>query len=489
MTERPADLRNTAARGSLINGAFMVGLTMLTMVKGALLAGFLSTSEYGVWGLLFISLGTLLLLKQVGVGDKFVQQDEADQRVAFQKAFTVEVIASGIVLVALLAALPLFVWAYGEPDLLAPGLAICLVVPALALQAPLWIFYRDMRFARQRTLQAIDPILSFVVTVVLAVEGAGYWSLVIGALVGSWAAALVAVAASPHPLRLRYERGMLRDYFGFSWPIAIATLSGAITAQVSVAAGDAVLGLAGVGAITLASSFAVYAERADQIVTQTIYPAICAVRDRTDLLFESFTKTNRLALMWGIPFGIGLTLFAQDMVDYAIGEEWQPAVGLIMAFGAIAAANHLGFNWAAFYQARGETRPLAVVAGIAVTVFLLAALPGLILFDLDGYAVGMALAATAALVGRLHYLRKLFPGFRLLPHAARAMAPTAISAGTIALIRVLEGGGRSAGQAAFELGLYLAVTTVATLALERRLLGEMIGYLRHGSGAATAVRA
>ena len=33
-----------------------------------------------------------------------------------------------------------------------------------------------MEFVRQRLLQAVDPIVGFVVAVALAVAGAGYWA-------------------------------------------------------------------------------------------------------------------------------------------------------------------------------------------------------------------------------------------------------------------------------------------------------------------------
>ena len=32
-------------------------------------------------------------------------------------------------------------------------------------------------------------------------------------------------------------------------------------------------------------------------------------------------KSNRLAMMWGIPFGVGLALFAADLVHHVIGRE------------------------------------------------------------------------------------------------------------------------------------------------------------------------
>ena len=41
---------------------------------------------------------------------------------------------------------------------------------------------------------------------------------------------------------------------------------------------------------------------------------MCAVADRTELLFETFVKSNRLALMWAMPSGLGLALFAPDLV-------------------------------------------------------------------------------------------------------------------------------------------------------------------------------
>ena len=183
-----------------------------------------------------------------------------------------------------------------------------------------------MRYGRQRTIQAVDPVVGLAVTIALAVAGLGYWSLVVGTVVGAVAGAVVAVLASPYPLALRYNRGTLRSYASFSWPLILASASTLVIAQGTLLVGERVLGLAAVGAITLASSVSDYTNRVDQIVTATLYPAICAVRDRRDALFESFVKPNRLALMWGMPFGIGLALFAADLVRFGLGPRWEPAV-------------------------------------------------------------------------------------------------------------------------------------------------------------------
>ncbi|HEV2752728.1 MAG TPA: oligosaccharide flippase family protein [Solirubrobacteraceae bacterium] len=475
-------LREHAARGTLINGAFLSGVTALGFLKGFVLAALLTPEQFGVWGILVVAVGSITLLKQAGINDKYIQQDDPDQELAFQKAFTLECLFNAALAMLMLAVVPLIALAYGQPRLLAPGLLLIALLPAMTLQAPLWILYRRMRFGRLRVLQAVDPVLGLVVTVVLALAGAGYWALVVGAVAGAWAGAVVAVASCPVRLRLRYDRGTARQYVSFSGPLLLASLGTLVTVQSAVFFGELAVGLAGVGAIALASSISQLTDRIDQIITQTLYPAICSVADRTELLFESFVKSNRLALMWAMPFGLGLALFAPDLVRFVLGQRWEPAVGLIQAFGAIAAVGHLGFNWTAYVRARGDTRPLAVNAVVSTVAFLALGIPLLFALGLAGYALAILLLGATTLAVRAVYLARMFRGWRLARHALRALAPSVPAVVVVLGLRALEGAGpRGVLAAVAELALYLAVTAAATLAFERPLLREALGYLRGGA--------
>jgi len=104
-----------------------------------------------------------------------------------------------------------------------------------------------------------------------------------------------------------------------------------------------------------------------------------------------FTKSNRLTLMWGMPFGVALTVFAADLVHFGIGDQWKEAIILLQVFGLTAAFNHIGFNWTAFYRAVGETRPIATVVAATMIAFCITAIPLLILFELPGFGAGMAM--------------------------------------------------------------------------------------------------
>ena len=447
---------------------------------------FLTATEFGLWGLILISVTTLLWFKDVGVSDKFIQQDEEDQETAFQKAFTLNLLWTGFFFVLIVLAVPVFSLLYGRPDTIVPALVLALVVPGTALQSPTWIFYREMRFARQRTLTAIDPCVALVVTIALGAAGAGYWSLIIGGIAGSWLAAAAALYASPYPIRLRYDPRAAREYFSFSWPLFVSTGTRAIVVLAAVFAGKAGVGLAGLGAIGLAGSITRFADRVDQVLTQTIYPAVCAVRDRTDLLFEAFTKSNRLALMWGLPFGAGLALFGPDLVEYVLGRKWELATGLIQVLGVLAGVQQLAFNWTAFQRALDKTRPMAVSGALSAVTFLAIGVPLTLTYGLPGYAIGFIALTLVELGVRTYFLSQIFTGFGMFRHSLRAIAPTVPAIAAVLLVRALVHSPRSLGLALVEVALYVTVTAVATWFAERTLLRELAGYLRPRLGVPNA---
>jgi O-antigen/teichoic acid export membrane protein len=470
--------RRLAARGVVINSGFLVALGTLNLLKAVIVAGFLTATEFGVWSIVVLAITIVTVTKQVMVGDKYIQQEEPDQELAFQKAFTLELgsAAAMMVIIALLA--PLLALAYDEAELIAPMLALALIMPGLALQSPIWVFYRRMDFLRQRLLTAVDPIVGFVITIALAAAGFGYWSLIVGMVAGSSVGAAVAIWHRQYPLALRWDGGALRQYASFSWPLVLAVGAGLGIAQLSVFVGDAALGLAGAGAIGLAATFSAYTDRVDSVITQALYPAICRVVDRRDLLFEAFVKSNRLALMWGVPFGVGLSLFAADLIEFGIGERWEEALVLLQVFGVAAALNHIGFNWSAFYRASGLTKPIAVVSGLAAIAFCATSVPLIFSDGLAGFAAGMAFVTVVSLAARFYYLTRLFPTFEILRHVLRAIAPTIPAVAAVLVLRLALEGERTLDLALLELALYLVVTALMTVALERPLLREARSYLR-----------
>lgn len=179
----------------------------------------------------------------------------------------------------ILAVSPLVASVYRDSRLLLLTASLAYLPLAFALLSPLWVFFRRMDFRRQRSLQAIQPAVGFVVTVPLAAAtNLGVWSIVIGQVVGYVAAVTATLAVAPYRLALRFDRTVATRYLRFSAPVLVAVFGTLVIAQGQVLTIKLHDGLAAAGYITLAITLTRYVDRADQIITATIYPVICAIQ-------------------------------------------------------------------------------------------------------------------------------------------------------------------------------------------------------------------
>ena len=162
---------------------------------------------------------------------------------------------------------------------------------------------------------------------------------------------------------------------------------------------------------------------------------------------------------------------------------------LIGGLAVATAVQQLGYNWFAFYRARGEPWPQAVESGAFAGSFAAFAVPGALLGGSWGFVAGRFVCTLAALAVRRVYVRRLLPGIRLRTLAWRGAAPVLIASVPVLVVRAaLWGGERSAAQAIAELALWMAMLALATRRLERGLLSELAGYLRSAPRGAAGAR-
>ena len=473
------ELRERTARGGAFNALFLGSVQGLLLVQGVVVTALLGPVAIGLYAIVSTIAVTFLELKKAGVDEAFVQQDEPDQQAEFKKAFTVELGFALVCSLGIAISAPILTVLFDDDRLLPLTLAVAYLPVAFAFHAPMWVFFRRMDFVRLRLLEGIVPLVTFFVTVPLAIAGVGVWSLVIGPIVGNTVAIVAAMIASPLTVGLDFDRTAIRRYLNFTWPIFASA-----AALLAVQGGQLLAfnidgGIAAAGFVTLAFTFTRYGQRANQILTATIYPAAVAIRDKLSTLEELFVKSNRMMLLWSLPVCAVFVLFAEDLVDFILGSEWEPAILLLQGLGVAAAFEQLGYNWFSFFRARGDSRPQAIESAVMVAGFLVFAVPALFIWGFWGFIAGRVAGTLVQLAVRQAYLRRLFPKVNLAAIGARALAPVlAGAAAAVGLRLALWGGDRTAVQAIAELALFVGVTGLATWLTERLLLRELLGYLR-----------
>jgi O-antigen/teichoic acid export membrane protein len=474
-----SELRRRTLRGTVVTAGFLVGIDALVLVQGLIVTRLLGPRQIGLYGVVSTTVISLIALKRVGIDEAFVQQDEPDQEREFQYAFTLELALSIVMCLIILALSPVVAAVYADRRLLALMASLAYLPLAFALQAPLWVFFRRMDFRRQRSLQAIQPLIGFVVTVPLAAAtGLGVWTLVIGQVAGYAVAVAATLAVTPYRLALRYDRATAARYLRFSWPILVTVLAAMVIAQGPVLIFTLHDGLAAAGFITLAVTLTRYIDRADQIVTATIYPAICAIQGHRRALEELYIKSNRATLLWVAPYSAGLVLFAPDLVHFVLGPSWEPAVVLLQGLAIVGAITQLGFNWFSFFRAHGETRPPAIEALAGAAAFLAFAPAGLLLDGFDGFVAGRILAALVPFAVRGVYVRRLLPHARYRQLVEPVLLPIALSCAAVVALRLaLWGGRRTLAQATGELALFGLLYGLLVVRRERSLMRELLGGL------------
>ncbi len=468
-----AELRGRTVRGGVLNALFLGGGEGLALVQGLVVTALLGPVAIGLYGIVTTTAMTLVQLRRVGIDEAFVQQSEASQEDEFQRAFSLELTLGALFSVLLLVLAPVVALAYDDSRLLGLTVAVSYLPVAFALQAPQWVFFRRMDFLRLRLLQFSIPAVTFAVTVPLAALTHSVWALVIGPAAGNAVAVVVAIRQSPYRLALRFDRSAVRRYLSFSWPIFSTAAATLFVLQGQVFAFNLSDGLAAAGFITLAATLTRYADRADQIVTTTIYPAICAVQGRLDTQREMFVKSSRATMIWALPFCAGLVLFAPALVHHVLGDDWGPAVILIQGLAAAAGLQQVGYVWSAFYRARGQPQVQAVESGVLAASFIGLAVPALFVWGADGYVVARIAGSVLLLGVRRHYVRRMFPEVELVALGLRGALPVAVAAGATLALRAWVDPGT-----AMELVTFGLLTAALTGAVERQLLVELRGYVR-----------
>lgn len=472
-------LRRRTARGAVLTGVLLIVTDIVVLAQGLVVTRLLGPSAIGLYGIASAAAVAVIALKKVGIDEAFVAQEVDDEAREFQLAFTLDFALAVIAALVICALAPLIGAVWHDDRLVLLVVSLSYLPVAIALQAPTWIFFRRMDYGRQRGLQAVQPAAALVVTVALAVAGAGVWSMVIGQATGYAAAILVGLRLSPYRLKLRFDRRVARRYVLFSAPILVATAATVVILQGQTLVFKLHDGLAAVGFITLAVTLTRYVDRADQVVTSSLYPAICAIRGQSRLLEELFVKSNRATLLWVLPFSTGVVLFAPDVQHFILGSRWQPAVVLVQGMAVATAIGQLGFNWFSFFRAHGDNRPVAIEATIGAAGFLCLAVPGLLVDGVYGFLAGRIGGVIIVAAVRRHFVGRLLPGVRYVALVRPALLPIAIAcAGTLGVRLVEWGSGRRLGEAVLELITFAVLYAASVLCSERQLITELVAAVR-----------
>jgi teichuronic acid exporter len=283
-------------------------------------------TDYGIYGLATLYLGIVQLFNDGGIGIAIVQRTDLDDERRAQLGGVSVLLGIGFLLLTLLVA-PLVAMGFRE-ERLGPVLSVLsLTFVGTGLQVlPRSLWQRALHFKRVALLDLTDSLIGSIATLVFAILGYGYWSLVYGTLtrvtITTGLALLWSRSRPSWPAQLERLRGPLT----FGWHFLLARLAWYGYSNADFAIIGRRLGTAALGTYTLGwtlSSMAV--DKIAAITSQVVGPVFASVQHQPVELRRYFLRLSEILALVTLPISAGIAWVAYDLVATLLGAKWMAA--------------------------------------------------------------------------------------------------------------------------------------------------------------------
>jgi O-antigen/teichoic acid export membrane protein len=406
----------------------------LVFVSTIILARLLVPEQFGMMGYCLIAIQYLDALNGLGVDAAVISRRDKVAEAA-NAAFVISLI-SGVVMfaVAWLTAPRIAVF-FDEPEVTQLFRVIAIVLPFSAVgSVPMAMLQRALRFKAKFIPDVGRSIAKGGISIVLAWQGFGVWSLVYGQIAGEIIATIaVVVVARWRPTRV-FDRQVTREVLRFGIHIILVGITGALVINVDYLLVGRILGAAALGYYTLAYRIPELVIRnTNFVIGKVAFPLLAQVQSDDSDLRRVYGALLRYVSLFTIPAGVGMALIAPLFIDTFYTGKWEPAVAVMQLIAISLAISSIGHLPGIIYKSinRPEILNQLSFAKLIVTV-------GVLWFSvrwgINGVAFGqVALSVMFVMVDTVVVARLL----KYPPEAmVRAIGPALICALTMAAVVV-----------------------------------------------------
>lgn len=405
-------LRSRVLAGLGWSGATQAAVQFFQFGFSIALARVLIPADFGLVGMVAVFTGFASSLGDLGLGASLIQKPSLSER-HFNSVFWLN-LAVGFVLTALfVVTAPLVAKFYGEPRLVAVTVALAFSFFVGSLSGVHGaLLSKSIDFRARFRIESISVVVAGGAALLLALAGAGVWSLVGQALMMS----ATRTAMSWRLVRWRptwsFDAAAVGELMHFARHlVAFSTVIYWENNIEKMVIGRAI-GSSPLGAYS-------FAERLMRIPSTNItgtaggvmFPALSLIQADVELVKRAYLRSTRLIATLTFPAMMGMLVLAEPLILTSVGEKWRASINLLQLLCVAGLAQSV-YNTAGWlYLSRGRPELLlraSVYALLARAAGVLIGIRWGILGIVYGYVVGVyacVLYTTWASAGRLVGLR------------------------------------------------------------------------------------
>lgn len=464
----------------------------LSWASTLIIARILTPGDFGLMGMALVYLGLVQLVNEFGLTAAILRNRAlTEDQIARLGGFGIAM-GAGFCLLSIAAAAPIARF-YGEP-------AVRTIIMILSLNflftaigvLPRALMARDLDFRRLSWIDALSSLAQTLLTILLAVLGFRYMSLVFGSLVASLTGAVLALVMHRHRVAFPRDFRSLTQSLLMGWHVVVGRIGWYTYQNADFAVVGRVLGKAILGAYTLGWEIATLpVERISALVGQVTPGIFSSVAHDPPALRRYYLAIVEGLAFLTFPASVGIAITAPLMVPVLLGPNWSNAVlplQLLAFYGGMRSINTVTAQVLIYSGYSRESMWYSVLAAVV--------LPLLFVFATRWGAPGVAgtwIIAYPILLIPVHrlifrildlplsgYLRVLWPALSSSAvMAAAVLAVQRVAAGAVSPHLVLL----------LEVATGVAVYAGMMLALHRSRIDAFVALVRGARGAASGAAA
>lgn len=422
--EEENEFRKKLISGAKWTAVLRIASQMVSWLTTLIVVRFLTPADYGLNAMLSLPIDMLLLFTTLGAEVALIQRKQISAEEIASVFGSLLLLNGAFFLLLFLGAAPIA--AYFHDPRLTPLIQVTSVVFLLSpfRSIPNALLDRALEFRLRAQVDMAAMIVSALLSLILAVGGAGVWALIAAFVTNFALRSLLLARLHPWLVRPRFQFAKVKHLFHYGGVMTLSSAVMSLTEKiVNVIAGPR-LGATGLGYYTVASEFArLPMSKIMPIVQQTMFPAYAKLQDKTAIAGDYLLKTLEISALVMFPMLIGTACVSLDFVVTVFGEKWIP-VAAPLAW--MAAVTPLRVVTQVCYPALNALGHANKVLGINVVLLALLSLGmGLTLdYGLSGAVLSWVAVVPVGTVMTLFYVRRqvgVSPG-----QIVRAVAPASV---------------------------------------------------------------
>lgn len=371
-----------------------------------LLARVLTPADFGVLALAM----SLVLIVDAVLEIPLIQaltRLGAVTRVHLDTAFTLGLLRSTVLFLAVaLAAWPM-ARLYGDPGLVPLALALALGPIGRGLVSPNMVrFVRDLDFRAFFVMEVTGKVAAALLALAALRLGAGYWAIAVNSIGAPVVAAILSYVLAPYRPRLSLAKWReFRELIG--WMTASQVLS-ALNWQLDRLLLGRFVPVHRLGEYTMASDVAVLPTQA--LIGPAMNPlmaALARIADDEARLRVAFLRAARLVMLISVPACVGMALTADLIAATLLGPQWTGAAGHLRWIALTIVPHAYSQPLVVLALIRHRTRLVFQMGAADLAIRLVLLVPAILAFGIEGVIAVRALLALAMFGVALFFVRRL----------------------------------------------------------------------------------